>query len=196
MLNAIKAKIRAFSLNFFFFSFKWIIDTSNSVVRVIDILFLYLRIQKVILMVKRGFLSLSGLLRNVEKLWKPLQHSSSYVDHLVLFWYFCGLVYFFPWTFTIFLSHFCYPRNSCGQKVTWITFISTLGRQRQVDFWVRGQPGLQSEFQDSQGYIEKPCLEKQKPTNQPTKQTKNHKEKKEGRKAGRKEGRKASKLLV
>jgi hypothetical protein len=26
----------------------------------------------------------------------------------------------------------------------------------------RGQPGLQSEFQDSQGYIEKPCLEKPK----------------------------------
>jgi hypothetical protein len=40
--------------------------------------------------------------------------------------------------------------------------IPTLGRQRQVDFWVRGQPGLQSEFQDSQGYTEKPCLEKQK----------------------------------
>jgi hypothetical protein len=31
-----------------------------------------------------------------------------------------------------------------------------------VNFWVRGQPGLQSEFQDSQGYTEKPCLEKQK----------------------------------
>jgi hypothetical protein len=29
-----------------------------------------------------------------------------------------------------------------------------------VDFWVQGQPGLQSEFQDSQGYTEKPCLEK------------------------------------
>jgi hypothetical protein len=28
-----------------------------------------------------------------------------------------------------------------------------------VDFWVGGQPGLQSEFQDSQGYTEKPCLE-------------------------------------
>jgi hypothetical protein len=27
-----------------------------------------------------------------------------------------------------------------------------------VDFWVRGQPGLQREFQDSQGYTEKPCL--------------------------------------
>jgi hypothetical protein len=27
-----------------------------------------------------------------------------------------------------------------------------------ADFWVLGQPGLQSEFQDSQGYTEKPCL--------------------------------------
>jgi hypothetical protein len=36
-----------------------------------------------------------------------------------------------------------------------------LGRQRQADFWVRGQPGLQSELQDGQGYTEKPCLEKQ-----------------------------------
>jgi hypothetical protein len=35
-----------------------------------------------------------------------------------------------------------------------------LGRQRQADFWVRGQPGLQNEFQDSQSYTEKPCLEK------------------------------------
>jgi hypothetical protein len=37
-----------------------------------------------------------------------------------------------------------------------------------VDFWVRGQPGLQSECQDSQGYTEKPCLEnknKNKQTN-------------------------------
>ena len=38
--------------------------------------------------------------------------------------------------------------------------IPALGRQRQADFWVRGQPGLQSGFQDSQGYTEKPCLEK------------------------------------
>jgi hypothetical protein len=40
--------------------------------------------------------------------------------------------------------------------------IPALGRQRQrqVDFWVRGQTGLQSEFQDSHGYTEKPCLEK------------------------------------
>jgi hypothetical protein len=40
--------------------------------------------------------------------------------------------------------------------------IPALGRQRQVDFQVQGQPGLQSEFQDSQGYTEKPCLEKPK----------------------------------
>jgi hypothetical protein len=45
--------------------------------------------------------------------------------------------------------------------------ISALGRQRQADFRVRSQPGLQSEFQDSQGYTEKPCLEKQ--TNKKTK---------------------------
>jgi hypothetical protein len=31
-----------------------------------------------------------------------------------------------------------------------------------VDFLVQGQPGLQSEFQDSQGYTEKPCIEKSK----------------------------------
>jgi hypothetical protein len=35
-----------------------------------------------------------------------------------------------------------------------------LGSQRQVDFCLQGQPGLQSEFQDSQGYTEKPCLKK------------------------------------
>jgi hypothetical protein len=48
-----------------------------------------------------------------------------------------------------------------------------LGRQRQADFWVQGQPGLQSEFQDSQGYTEKPCLEK---TKNKTKQNKNLKD--------------------
>ena len=41
-----------------------------------------------------------------------------------------------------------------------VPLIPALGRQ--ADFWVRGQPGLQREFQDSQGYTEKPCLEKTK----------------------------------
>ena len=35
------------------------------------------------------------------------------------------------------------------------------------DFWVRGRPGLQGEFQNSQGYTEKPCLGR---TNKQTKQ--------------------------
>ena len=42
--------------------------------------------------------------------------------------------------------------------------------KRKTDLWVQGQPGLQSEFQDSQGYTGKHCLEKQKP-NQLTKHT-------------------------
>jgi hypothetical protein len=40
----------------------------------------------------------------------------------------------------------------------------------------QGQPGLQSEFQDSQGYTENLCLREKK-------------ERKKGRKEGRKEGR-------
>jgi hypothetical protein len=56
--------------------------------------------------------------------------------------------------------------------------IPALGRQRQSNFWVRGQPDLQSEFQDSQDYTEKPCLEKtkqnkNKKTKAKTKKTKN-----------------------
>jgi hypothetical protein len=51
----------------------------------------------------------------------------------------------------------------------WFTpLIPALGRQRQVDFWVRGQPDLQSEFQESQGYTEKPCLKTNKQTNKQT----------------------------
>jgi hypothetical protein len=50
-----------------------------------------------------------------------------------------------------------------GAGPWWCTsLIPALGRQRQMDFWVRGQPGLQSEFQDSQGYTKKPCLEKKR----------------------------------
>ena len=40
-------------------------------------------------------------------------------------------------------------------RAWWCTpLVPALGRQRQADFWVWGQPGLQSEFQDSQGYRE------------------------------------------
>ena len=45
--------------------------------------------------------------------------------------------------------------------------IPALGRQKQGDFWVWGQSGPQSKFQNSQGDTEKPCLENK------TKQNKN-----------------------
>ena len=45
-----------------------------------------------------------------------------------------------------------------------MTLITALGRQRQADFLVQGQPGLQSDFQDSQGYTEK-LFQKNKQTN-------------------------------
>jgi hypothetical protein len=54
--------------------------------------------------------------------------------------------------------------------------IPALERQKQADFWVWGQPGLQSEFRDSQGYTEKPCLKKPKQTK--PKQTNKKKERK------------------
>jgi hypothetical protein len=37
-------------------------------------------------------------------------------------------------------------------------------------FWVPGLPVLQSEFQDSQGYTEKPCFKTNKQTNNQTKE--------------------------
>jgi hypothetical protein len=40
-----------------------------------------------------------------------------------------------------------------------IPLVPELRRQRPVDLWVQGQPGLQGEFQDSQGYTEKSYLE-------------------------------------
>jgi hypothetical protein len=53
-----------------------------------------------------------------------------------------------------------------------------LGGKRQVNFCVRGQPGLQSEFQDSQGYTEKPCLKKKKKKRKEKKRKGKKKEKK------------------
>jgi hypothetical protein len=52
--------------------------------------------------------------------------------------------------------------------------IPVLGRQRQADFWVWGQPGLQSEFQDSQDYYRETLSQKQNKT-PTTKQTQKQK---------------------
>jgi hypothetical protein len=50
---------------------------------------------------------------------------------------------------------------------------STWEAEADWSMWVRDQPGLQSQFQDSQDcYTEKPCLKTQtKPTKQTNKQT-------------------------
>jgi hypothetical protein len=54
-------------------------------------------------------------------------------------------------------------RITAFSRAWWCTpLIPALGRQRKADFWVWGQPGLQSEFQDSQDYTEKPRLKKKK----------------------------------
>jgi hypothetical protein len=57
------------------------------------------------------------------------------------------------------------------------TFNPSTREAEQADFWVRGQPGLQSEFQDSQGYTEKPCLEKPKKKKKKGKKKKKKKDK-------------------
>ena len=51
---------------------------------------------------------------------------------------------------------FFLSRNGCAW---WCTpLIPALGKRKQVDLWVWGQSGLCGELQNSQGYIEKPCL--------------------------------------
>jgi hypothetical protein len=62
--------------------------------------------------------------------------------------------------------HFAIKKSSECRVLCRMPLIPALGRQRQEDFWVQGQPGLQSEFQDSQGYTEKPCLGKKNKTKQ------------------------------
>jgi hypothetical protein len=60
-------------------------------------------------------------------------------------------------------AHLSFDYRKATGRAWWCTpLIPALGRQRQADFWVRGQPGLQSEFQDSPGYTKKSCLRKKK----------------------------------
>jgi hypothetical protein len=42
------------------------------------------------------------------------------------------------------------------------TFNPSTPAMRQADLCIWGQPGLQSQFQDSQGYTEKPCREEKR----------------------------------
>jgi hypothetical protein len=82
------------------------------------------------------------------------------------------------------------PGDNDNKKIGqawWCTpLIPAFGRQRQGDFWVRGQPGLQSEFQDSQGYTEKPCLKKIRQKQQQKNQKRTKKQKRDNKKTNKK----------
>jgi hypothetical protein len=63
--------------------------------------------------------------------------------------------------FLIYIFMLKKDRDICTVVV--ITFNpSTWEEEAGGSLEVQGQPGLQREFQDSQGYTEKPCLEKQR----------------------------------
>jgi hypothetical protein len=49
-----------------------------------------------------------------------------------------------------------------GLAVVALTFNPSTWEAEAGGFLIQGQPGLQSELQDSQGYTEKPCLKKPK----------------------------------
>jgi hypothetical protein len=71
--------------------------------------------------------------------------------------------------------------------VWWRTpLIPALRRQRQADLWVWGQPGLQSEFQPSQGCV----TQRNTVSSQKTNKQKTNKQTREREKEGRKERRK------
>jgi hypothetical protein len=67
---------------------------------------------------------------------------------------------------------------------------STWEAEARGFFLVHGQPALQSEFQDGQGYTEKPCLEKKK-----KKKKKKSKEKEKGKGKEKKRKRKRKNVL-
>jgi hypothetical protein len=86
---------------------------------------------------------------NPEKVWHEIQGQRSTPVCLLLFCLFLKT------------SLFIFVKKCC--RVWWhMPLIPALRRQKQADFWVQGQPGLQNEFQDSHSYTEKLCLEKQK----------------------------------
>ena len=54
-------------------------------------------------------------------------------------------------------------QRSWSQDLFWMSMvIPALAGQRQMDLWIQSQPRHQSEFQDNQGYMEKPCRGKPK----------------------------------
>ena len=60
-------------------------------------------------------------------------------------------------------------QNKIGSMMAHAFHPSTQEAEAEGSLWVQDQSGLQSEFQNSQEYAEKPCLVKPNQTNQPNK---------------------------
>ena len=75
------------------------------------------------------------------------------------------------WFFKSNFKNLCLRLNCFSVARQWwlLPLIPEFGRQRQVDFLIQGQPGLQRELQDSQRNTEKPSLQKLKKTKQTNK---------------------------
>jgi hypothetical protein len=69
--------------------------------------------------------------------------------HIYVCVYVCVCTYIHTYIHTYHLARYISPSG-------------TLRSQRQADAWVEGQPSLQHEFWDSQGYTEKSCLGKRR----------------------------------
>ena len=84
-------------------------------------------------------------------------------------------------------------QNKPGSGGARTPLIPALGRQRYSDFWVPGQPGLQSELYDKPGLQRNPVSKKpkyQKKKKKPNNNNNQKQQQKTKRKEGRKEGRK------
>jgi hypothetical protein len=97
------------------------------------------------------------------KLWGIFSHTVLSSSHSGQKWWPLSFWASLQPQLVVFAQHWDFHFKTHVTRQWWHTpLIPALGRQSQADFWVWGQPGLQSEFQDSQVYTEKPCLEKPK----------------------------------
>jgi hypothetical protein len=103
------------------------------------------------------------------------------------------MIWILHWTGSVWILWYRFIILDENEDYSWaewhMPLIPALRRQRQEAFWVQGQPGLQSKFQDSQSCTEKPCLKKKKKKKKtkPSKQQQNKTKQKKERKRKKRE---------